>query len=271
MNDKVYEILRRSMSNISQNYCDEYVEENADFRAKSGMSTKIVRSTNGNCCKWCSSIAGIYDYPAPKDVYRRHDNCDCTVTFVSKKGAVDVWTKKNLKQLDFEDRLKKLAENEVTIPNVFEDVKQEYFKDASRDKGEFIIEDGVELGREKSAIENAELLNELFGHEIIVQKTKDAEGVPNPDYLWRGKMWEQKKMDPPGSENAIDIAVRTAYRQIRNNPGGIVLDVSDVDLPLNTIYKMIAKRIGRRRYDDSIDVILIDNNTLISILRHKKR
>lgn len=87
MDKKIYEILRRSLTNIAQNYIDEYVEQNAEFRAKAGLKAKIIRSTNGKCCKWCDRLAGTYSYPAPREVYQRHDNCDCTVTYVSEKGA----------------------------------------------------------------------------------------------------------------------------------------------------------------------------------------
>lgn len=36
---------------------------------------------------------GYEDVPA--DVYRRHDNCRCTVTYKSGKYRENVWTKKN--------------------------------------------------------------------------------------------------------------------------------------------------------------------------------
>lgn len=268
MNDKVYEILRRSISNISQNYCDEYVEENAEFRSKAGVTTKIVRSTNGNCCKWCSSIAGIYNYPAPKEVYQRHDNCDCTVTFVSRKGAVDVWTKKNLKQLEFEDRLKKLAEYEVVMPDIFEDVKKEYFRNAAKDKGKMTIQEGVRKNKERKAIENAETLNEFFGHDIIILSEARENSVSNPDYLWQGKLWEQKTVS---SAKAIDTALRRGMSQIQRNPGGIVLDITNVKEGMNEIYAVIADRIRRRNYDGSIDVILIEKEKIVSIIRHEKR
>ncbi|MCF0230660.1 MAG: hypothetical protein HUJ76_13325, partial [Parasporobacterium sp.] len=50
----------------------------------------------GNCCDWCSSLAGIYEYGTePKDVYKRHDSCRCTVTFKSEKsGYRNVFSRK---------------------------------------------------------------------------------------------------------------------------------------------------------------------------------
>ena len=42
-----------------------------------------------------SSLEGEYEYPdVPKDVYRRHENCDCTVEYISAGKRQDVWTKR---------------------------------------------------------------------------------------------------------------------------------------------------------------------------------
>jgi hypothetical protein len=49
---------------------------------------------HGKGCRWCRNLAGEYSYPdVPRDVYRRHDNCSCTVTYVTEKGTQDVWNK----------------------------------------------------------------------------------------------------------------------------------------------------------------------------------
>lgn len=47
------------------------------------------------CCPWCAKIAGRYVYgDEPHDVFRRHDNCDCTVTFENGRKRQDVWSKR---------------------------------------------------------------------------------------------------------------------------------------------------------------------------------
>lgn len=82
--------------NISQSFFDEFVRKNAEFRHKAGMSMMIVRKLAGGACPWCRNLAGAYDYSeAPKDVYRRHDNCKCTVTFRHGRVRVNVWTKED--------------------------------------------------------------------------------------------------------------------------------------------------------------------------------
>lgn len=75
-------ILNRALVNISNGDIDKFIQKNAEFRANAGMSAKIIRTSSGHCCEWCNEIAGTYNYPdVPKDVYRRHDNCDCKVEY----------------------------------------------------------------------------------------------------------------------------------------------------------------------------------------------
>lgn len=86
--------LTSPIENISESFYTDFVKENADFRARSGIETYIVRKDGGNCCEWCAKLAGKYPYgEEPKDVYRRHDNCTCTVTFENGRQRQNVWTK----------------------------------------------------------------------------------------------------------------------------------------------------------------------------------
>lgn len=88
--------LNEPVRNISQSFVDDFILANASFRSKAGLKTYIVRKPFGKCCDWCKELAGSYSYPddTPKDVFRRHDNCRCTVVYKSEKGEQNVWTKK---------------------------------------------------------------------------------------------------------------------------------------------------------------------------------
>ncbi len=92
-------ITKEPVVNFSQSIVDDHIKANADFHAKSGLSPKIVRRSSGKCCEWCSKLVGTYRYPeeAPdgSDVWRRHNNCRCTVDYDPGDGKVqDVWSKK---------------------------------------------------------------------------------------------------------------------------------------------------------------------------------
>lgn len=74
---------------------DDYIEENAEFRSKAGLQCYINRVTDGKCCKWCSKMAGRFEYgDEPDGIFRRHDNCGCSVTYECGRQRQNVWTKK---------------------------------------------------------------------------------------------------------------------------------------------------------------------------------
>lgn len=84
--DKAIDIIVRALDNIAQSYNDDYVQYNAKFRAESGMTAQIVRKLNGETCDWCRRLAGTYNYgEEPREVYQRHDHCDCKVEYVCGK------------------------------------------------------------------------------------------------------------------------------------------------------------------------------------------
>ena len=67
--------------NVSMSFHDDYIKENAKIRAKLGLKPTITRYGSG-CCKWCAEVAGRYRFgDQPKDVFRRHDNCNCTIIY----------------------------------------------------------------------------------------------------------------------------------------------------------------------------------------------
>lgn len=109
--------LETNMVNYSMSVVDDSVKANADYQFKAGMVPKVKRIMHGfKPCKWCQALAGTYEYPdVPDDVYRRHQNCYCTVTYtpVGSKKSQDVWSKKWGKERDFQkEQRKRAADNE---------------------------------------------------------------------------------------------------------------------------------------------------------------
>lgn len=86
--DDIAWMLDEPVVNFSNNVVDKFIKANAEFQYKAGLSAKIIRTSTGNCCEWCDAIAGTYTYPkVPKDLYRRHKNCDCVVEYFPAKGS----------------------------------------------------------------------------------------------------------------------------------------------------------------------------------------
>lgn len=85
--DDVKWLLDDPIVNFSQSIVDDSIRNNMEFHHKVGLSPKIVRRVVGHPCKWCKSLEGSYNYPeVPKDIYRRHGNCRCTVDYHPGNG-----------------------------------------------------------------------------------------------------------------------------------------------------------------------------------------
>ena len=85
----------KSSGNVVAARHDENVKANAAWREKAGFDCYLVRDAGGGCCAWCQALEGRYEYAsAPDDIFRRHDNCTCTVTYECGRMRQDVWSKK---------------------------------------------------------------------------------------------------------------------------------------------------------------------------------
>lgn len=98
-----YEDVRKSFEgdlvNFSQAVVTDTLKANAEFQYQAGLSPVIHRRTNGGCCDWCSKLAGDYPYEDVRDtgndVYRRHRDCRCRVTYDPGEGRIqNVHTKR---------------------------------------------------------------------------------------------------------------------------------------------------------------------------------
>lgn len=110
-------VLGEPVINYSQAVTDQTIRKNAEANARMGIPAKIVRQTEAPGvkqreikrnnkkyyypyivpCEWCKKMAGTYDYEDVKetgnDVYRRHEKCRCTITYIQGKRHVDVVSK----------------------------------------------------------------------------------------------------------------------------------------------------------------------------------
>ncbi|WP_235688070.1 hypothetical protein [Latilactobacillus fragifolii] len=94
--DKIKWLLNEPIVTFSQSIVDDVLQRNVEFQAKSGLRPKITRRVVGKACKWCSNLAGSYDYfDKPEEIYQRHERCRCTVEYHPGSGRrQDVWSKK---------------------------------------------------------------------------------------------------------------------------------------------------------------------------------
>ena len=78
-------LLRRTSENYARHVGDEAVRRNAAFQSKAGLKPTIRRTSAAKCCAWCAQVAGTYAYEDVSqgdDVWRRHLDCRCTITYL---------------------------------------------------------------------------------------------------------------------------------------------------------------------------------------------
>lgn len=253
MNNKIWEIIKRSLETFSQNIFDEYIEANVAFRTRSGKKTVIIRRELGRCCDWCRSLAGIYDYDnAPREVYMRHDNCRCLVTFKNENGYTDAWSKveyssqrdarvARILDLGLDLRSNKELESLTRI------TKHELMNGYVPGRGKITRDPGFKDKDNKNEVYYANWLLKNIGGNITLRTR--SQNRRKADYYWHEAFWEHKTFS---SSNSLDKQVQSALGQASDG-GGVVLQKKGSELTKIEMYKIIKNRFYRSAKDYNIN------------------
>ena len=270
--DDVAWILQEPVKTMARSAVDATVKSNVDFHAKSGLSPKIVRRMVGGCCAWCANLAGEYSYPSvPKDVYRRHENCRCTVEYYPYDGrGIQNSHTKEWFQVDDEELTKR---QNVGLPieiSYAKDVTKTYLQDSTPMRGNKTIDLTLHQPSHQKELSIADWLHKVFGGDITVRQESDrGKKQKNPDFLWDGVLWELKSLKT-SNLNTIENRVRDGLHQIARNPGGLVLDYTASNLSLNDAQKITAEKIYKRINGDGIVDVIIKKGDAFKVLRIRK-
>ena len=295
-------IKQHAMSIVS-----DAIEANAKFQYDVGLQPMIVREAEHKCCEWCSRLEGSFKYPdeVPADVYRRHDRCRCTVDYVVGKKRQDVhhgnrgqkrryvkdeydtyvFSKnariKRAKEMETTEAERKKAAREKRIATWndkrkmlskdVEDVTSEYLKKSSPGSGKVLVDEGVK----QEDIKIATWIRDTLGGDIRVLKESGMYGVKMPDGYWKDSYIEFKNAS---SKTSIDDRLRKAGTQIAEtleregrtgDIGRILVDITKRKIDQDAAVSEIVRRLPIRAKGD-IDVLIIENGTLIKIVRYKQ-
>ena len=146
------------------------------------------------------------------------------------------------------------------------DVSNRYLKNAKPRMGKVRYENGYKHSGHSKEISVANQINNIFGGKIILLKESNEQNVKTPDYLWRGKQWELKSIS---TEKAGDTAIRNAVKQIKANPGGVILQCKD-DVDTDNLIRVIDGRALRGTAFDFDVIALKEDGTLLFVRRYKK-
>lgn len=176
-------LLDEPVVNFTQSIVDDVVKENVEFQYQSGLKPKIIRREAGSCCEWCSKLAGTYDYPegVPKDVWRRHRYCRCTLEHITKKGIKRVnndWNEEKNRKKKQRELYKKVDKLDKTKRNINKQTIKEieeknwnpefkaraikFYRNAHKKKVEFsshAIARGLDRAINKAGLTEEDLIN----------------------------------------------------------------------------------------------------------------
>lgn len=146
------------------------------------------------------------------------------------------------------------------------DVTKEYLKNASPNKGMITQSIGYQIETHRKEVEVGNWVHENLGGDIVLLQEATDCNKKTPDYLWNGKAWELKSIS---SAKAADSALRKAARQIQENPGGVMLELT-ADIDVAELEKMISGRF-RRVHLEEMDILIMVQGGLEKVLRYKKQ
>lgn len=145
------------------------------------------------------------------------------------------------------------------------DVTEEYQRTATPGVGEITYDDGYEIGKHRDEIKTAKWLHQKFGGNIKLLKESDQKNAKTSDSIWKEKLWEFKSTR---SINGADKRLEHALKQIEDNPGGVVLNMTD-SVTMDSLERQLLSRFNRSKID-GFDLILLETGKLIKIIRYKK-
>lgn len=265
--DDVGWIFGEPIVNYSQSIVDDSIRVNAEFQSKAGLRPLIIRKVTGNCCEWCRALAGKYRYPdeVPDNVYRRHQRCRCTVDYNPRSGKIQNVHSKQWRAEDEKEKIE--VRKRVGINSLLgEDVTPRYYGTANPGKGTITHEEGFNIARHSEEVEMADFLHKMFGGEITLLNEVNIQDVKTADFLWNKKLWDLKTVT---SEKAADSAIRKGLKQIKSNPGGVILDYRKRNISVESLMEVVDGRM-RRGIENDTDIMIILDERKIKVYRYKK-
>lgn len=90
----------------------------------------------------------------------------------------------------------------------------------------------------------------------------NVNNVKTADYIWNGKYWDLKSTS---TEKSANSAIRHGLQQIKENPGGIILNYRDNKIAIDEV---IEKRMKWSKLEQ-VDIMIVSKNKIEKILRYK--
>lgn len=202
----------------------------------------------------CTMVAAVDGIDTPDALRRTRDGLIPDMTYAQWEATKQGYSGRQLSPYHMG--------NEKTV----KDVTKKYIDSAKPRMGKVRYENGYRIKGHKTEIKVANQLTDQFGGKIVLLKEANTQGTKTPDYLWRGKQWELKSIS---TAKAADMAIRSGVKQIKEKPGGVVLQCADV-VNIDDMVRAVDARALRNMMFD-FDVIAIrENGEILFARRYKK-
>lgn len=293
------ELANGPIENIIKSYYADFVEINIRARADAGIKQMVIREALGGCCEWCQKLVGIYEYGKhPKDIFKRHDNCTCLVTFKDEEGYTDVWSKKKF-ETQREARIKTIDSMEETTAMIkkfnrermiakdkdyaFYDATEEWkYRKGKKvgvvrnaNDGEVkevlnkILGDGFDEKKLKLVYEHdeqekrvAKLLWEEFGGDIkFFPEVKEPKHIKMADYLWNGVRYDLKTPKRRNKDTVYN-AIHKQSEQANN----FIVDISKNGMPEDEAIDQVKRLFKRKGTKFVKRVILVKDEKILKVI-----
>lgn len=143
-------LLVAPVENFGLNTISSFCEKNLEASARAGVPMGLTRKSELGACPWCLALAGEYSYPAPRDVYRRHENCRCVTYTNYPKGTQDVWSKETFsndtKDFQVADRIRELNEERDSMRKRQRNWRKAQIEEVANAK---TMKDLIEIGKKR--------------------------------------------------------------------------------------------------------------------------
>lgn len=224
---------------------------------------------NRDVCANCKALDGkvfkIDDGMPGENAPPMHPSCHCATAAYMDLNAYEKWldgySKHGLSFNEWQERSSKKKSSRKG-----QDVTRKYLKDAKPRQGAMSYGDGYKRSNHSDEIRVAEWIHSNLGGDITLLAEKKDCSTKMPDYLWKDRYWELKNTT---TEKAADSAIRSALKQIKDKPGGIILDYGANGFDPERLRDVINRRIMRSSGFD-VDILIMSADKLFKVYRYKK-
>ena len=150
-------------------------------------------------------------------------------------------------------------------------IHDELLKNGSPGVGSIIYDEAYLNQDRTNEMKMANWLLKYFGGDIQMLTETNKNKVSTPDIIWRGKLWDFKnwEIDKESKKSTVETKVRNGLKQIKNNPGGLFIDLEKCKMDHQKVIDYILDRY-RQSAEDGTELIVKDGDKLLLVVRFQK-